>query len=81
MTGSQFFFGCGALLAGGLIWSRLALDVRSGVTSSNWGTWRRDTSPLGFRWNTGVWAVVATLWCGLGVLTVFHLIPVPTQWF
>jgi len=70
--------GCGALMAGGLIALRLRADLHSGISSSNWGTWRHDENRLGFRCNICFWAAATLFWLVLGVLTAFELIPMPS---
>lgn len=62
--------GLGALLVGVLVALRLATDWRSGVTSSNWGTWRRDQNRLAFGCNIGFWAAVSLACFVLGALVM-----------
>jgi hypothetical protein len=62
--------GLGALLVGLLVVLRLATDLRSGVTSSNWGTWRRDQNRLSFRCNVGFWAAISLACFVLGILVM-----------
>jgi hypothetical protein len=77
MGGSSFLLGAGELMAGALVLSRIVEDLRSGVSSSNWGTWRRDESRVGFHRNTIFWAVVATLWFLLGFATMLGFVSWP----
>ena len=77
MGGSSFLLGTGALMAGALVLSRIVNDLRSGVSSSNWGTWRRDESRVGFRRNTIFWAVVAALWFLVGFATMLGFVSWP----
>ena len=66
------------LMAGLLILSRLVVDLRSGVTSSNWGTWRRDENRVEFRRNICFWIVITLLWFVLGIFTVFGWVRLPS---
>lgn len=68
-------------MAGLSVLSRLAMDFRSGVTSSNWGTWRRDEDYARYYRNTCFWAVVALLWFIFGVLIMIGYTPLPSIWF
>jgi hypothetical protein len=70
--------GSGAAMAGVLVLWRLAVDCRSGVTSSNWGTWRRDQNPRGFRRNVAFWGMVAAVWFVLGAAIIVGLVRVPS---
>jgi hypothetical protein len=78
ISGSPVATSIGATMAGLLLVWRLVIDWRSGVTSSNWGTWRRDLNPLGFRCNVGFWAAVAMLWFVLALVILLELIRLPT---
>ncbi len=62
--------GGGVLLVGMLLFVRLVSDLRSGVSSSNWGTWRRDENRQGFRLNIVFWGVVLLLCVALGVVVL-----------
>ena len=77
LAGSPVALGTGAMMAGMLVLLRVIVDVRSGVTSSNWGTWRRTENRARFRCNTCFWGVIAVLWFVLGGLAMLELIPVP----
>ena len=79
LAGNRTIVGMGAILAAVLVLSRLIVDVRSGVTSSNWGTWRRRESRLGFQCNVCFWAFVTLLWFALGILTMAGWVPLPSQ--
>ncbi len=70
--------GSGAAMAGILVLWRLATDYRSGVTSSNWGTWRRDQNPRAFRRNVAFWGAVAALWFVLGAAIMIGLVRMPS---
>jgi hypothetical protein len=77
MSGNNLVLGIGGLMAGALVLSRVVADSRAGISSSNWGTWRRRESPVGFHRNMTFWAVVATLWILLGLATMLGLVPWP----
>lgn len=62
--------GLGALLLGLLVVLRLVTDVRSGITSSNWGTWRRDQNRLAFHCNVGFWAAISLACFILAILVM-----------
>jgi hypothetical protein len=79
MTHSPLALGIGAMLVGVLVFSRLAQDVRGGVTSSNWGTWSREATPRSFHRNVGFWAAIAIGWCLFGLLIAFEVIRFPAQ--
>lgn len=66
-------------MAGMLVLSRVIVDVRSGVSSSNWGTWRRNEHRIGFRCNVCFWGVITLLWFILGSLAMLNLIRVPSS--
>jgi hypothetical protein len=72
--------GSGAIMAGLLVLSRLIVDLRCGVTSSNWGTWRRDENRGLFRCNICFWAFVTALWFMLGILIIGGFIQEPSGW-
>lgn len=80
LAGSPGVAGSGAMMAGVLIFRRLAVDLRSGVTSSIWGTWRRDKDRLWFRCNICFWTAIALLWSILGLVIVFEWIHLPSTW-
>lgn len=75
VAGNSVVAGSGAILAGLLVLSRLAADLRSGVTSSNYGTWQRHEHRLGFRRNVCFWGAIALLWFVLGTLLMFGILP------
>ena len=75
---SPLIAGGGAAMAGLLVVSRLVADWRSGVTSSNWGTWRHDTDQRKYFYNVCFWAVVAALWFFLGIMVMAGLLRMPT---
>jgi hypothetical protein len=72
-------FGSGAIMAGTLVLSRVIVDLRSGVSSSNWGTWQRNENRLGFRCNVSFWGVITLLWFALGSLAMLDLIRLPSS--
>lgn len=78
LADSPVAIGSGATLAGLLVLWRLVVDMRSGITSSNWGTWRRDEHRLAFRCNICFWGFITMLWSVLGVVTMFGFIRVPS---
>jgi len=69
--------GCGALMAGLLVLVRLLADMRSGITSSNWGTWQFNENRVGFRCNICFWTVIMLTWFVLGVFVLFGWVRLP----
>ncbi len=65
-------------MAGLLVFSRLVVDLRAGVTSSNWGTWRRDDSRLRFQCNVYVWGAITVLCFVVGILTMLGYVSLPS---
>jgi hypothetical protein len=80
VAGNAAVAGSGALMAGLLILSRLAIDLRSAVTSSNWGTWRREKNRAGFFCNIGFWTVITLSLFVLGFLIIFEWVQLPSTW-
>jgi hypothetical protein len=78
LDASPFALGSGAMMAGLLVLSRVIIDLRRGVTSSNWGTWRLRENRLAFRRNICFWGVVTVLWFVLGTLAMLQLIRLPS---
>jgi hypothetical protein len=76
LADSPAMAGMGAILAGLLVLSRLAVDLRSGVTSSNWGTWRRNDHRVGFLCNVCFWSVITILWFAVGIVAMLGFIQV-----
>ncbi len=78
LAGNPVVAGCGAIMVGLLILFRLRTDLRSGVTSSNWGSWRRDENRIGFRCNISLWSVLTLACFLLGVFTILGWVHLPS---
>jgi len=77
-SGNSAVAGWGVLMAGLLVLLRLVGDIKSGVTSSNWGTWQRNQQRTKFYCNFIFWGVVTAFLFGVGALAMFGAIQVPT---
>lgn len=77
MAGNRGLSGAGAMMAGSMIVARLATDYRSGISSSNWGTWRREQSRALFFCNLGFWTLIAGALMVLGLLVWGGIVGVP----
>jgi hypothetical protein len=80
LSGSAGAAGSGALMAGLLILRRLMVDLRRGITSSIWGTWRRDKNRFAFRCNICFWSAVTLLWSLLGIVILLGWVHLPATW-
>ena len=78
LAGNPMIAGSGTMMAGLLVVSRLVVDLRSGVTSSNWGTWRRDENQFAYYRNICFWGAIALAWFLFGVLVMLGWIPMPS---
>jgi hypothetical protein len=77
LAGNAVVAGCGAVIAGLLILWRLVVDLRRGVTSSIWGTWRRDENRVAFRCNVCFWTFVALCLFLAGLMIGLEWVPLP----